>query len=32
VIPFENYGGVWPVGTLVPGTKIADLAFISAVV
>ncbi|MDP3947518.1 MAG: metallopeptidase TldD-related protein [bacterium] len=32
VIPFENYSGVWPVGTLVPWTKIAQLAFIDAVV
>jgi len=32
VIPFENYGGVVPVGTLVPWTKIAGLAFIGAVV
>ncbi len=31
VIPFENYGGVLPVGTLVPWTKIAGLAFIGAV-
>ena len=32
VIPFENYGGVVPVGTLVPWTKIAGLAFIGAIV
>lgn len=32
VIPFENYGGVVPVGTLVPWTKIAGLAFIGAVI
>lgn len=31
VVPFENYGGVVPMGTLVPWTKIADLAFIGAV-
>ncbi|MDP3947399.1 MAG: hypothetical protein Q8Q41_01755 [bacterium] len=32
VIPFENYGGVWPVGTLVPWAKITGLAFIGAVI
>lgn len=32
VVPYENYGGVVPVGTLVPWTKIADLAFIGAVI